>query len=339
MRKFFVLNIIIALSFVFAYGCGDKKDDKTLNDKTATDLIKKDSITGKQVVTLKYAVKKGDKFSYKMVAKTSNMEKSPATEDKEMKQENEINYFYTKEVNDVDAAGIISYKMVFDSIFITSSMGEQSIKYNSNVNDSVRKNPAFVQYNSVVKNPFFIRVGSNGEITDVYGLEVIYDSLFKALGDTLKEAEKEEIRQSFGKESVKEILQQEYQICPKEPLPVDSNWVKTYNTTVLFFDVVNNAKYTLKGIENKDGQSIANIEAILNVEFKNKEVTEKGMKVTVVNAETSGNGKISFNLNRGCISYKETNTNLKLELKLSAQGQTANSTQAVSTNLVVTLLN
>ncbi len=338
MRKFFVLNIIIALAFVFVYGCGDKKDEKT-NDKSATDLVKKDSITGKQVATLKYVVKKGDKFNYKMVAKTSNMEKSPATEDKEIKQENEIVYFYSKEVNDVDAAGIISYKMVFDSISITSSMGEQNIRYNSNINDSVRQNPAFVQYNSVVKNPFYLRVGSNGEITDVYGLEAVYDSLFKALGDTLKEAEKEEIRQSFGKESIKEILQQEYQICPKEPLTVDSNWVKTYNTTVLFFEVVNNARYTLKGIENKDGQSIANIEALLNVEFKNKEVTEKGMKVTVQNAETTGNGKISFNLNRGCISYKETNTNLKLDLKLSAQGQTANSTQAVSTNLVVTLLN
>lgn len=339
MRKFFVLNILLALVLVIAYGCGDKKDEKTNNDKSANDLIKKDSISGKQLVTLKYVVKKGDKFSYKMVAKTSNMEKSPATEDKEVKQENQINYFYTKEVNDVDAAGIISYKMVFDSIIITSSMGEQSIRYNSNVNDSVKKNQAFIQYNSVIKNPFYLRVGSNGEITDVYGLEAVYDSLFKALGDTLKESEKEEIRQSFGKESIKEILQQEYQICPKEPLAVDSNWIKTYNTTVLFFEVVNNAKYTLKGIENKEGNSIANIEAILNVEFKNKEVTEKGMKVSVLNSETSGSGKISFNLNRGCISFKETNTNLKLELKLSAQGQSANSTQAVTTNLVVTLLN
>ncbi len=63
------------------------------------------------------------------------------------------------------------------------------------------------------------------------------------------------------------------------------------------------------------------------------------MTVKVENAETSGNGKISLNLNRGCIAYKETNTSLKLDLKLSAQGQSANSSQAVTTNLTVTLLN
>lgn len=341
MRKYFFLNFILAVLFVYIYGCGDKKDDKTNNNKDnkTSDLIKKDSISGKEVVQLKYVVKKGDKFNYKMVAKTSNMEKSPATEDKEVKQNNEINYYYSKEVNDVDAAGIISYKINFDSINITSSMGEQSIKYNSSVNDSVRQNPAFIQYNAVINNPFFIRVSPQGEITDVYGLEKIFEVLFKSLGDTLKEKDKQEIKQSFGEESIKEILQQEYQVCPTTPVAVDSNWTKSFNTTVLFFEVVNNAKYTLKSVEDKNGEKIANVEAALVVEFKSKEVKERGMQIKIENSETSGSGKISLNLNRGCISYKETNTNLKLDLKLSAQGQSANSTQAVTTYLTVTLLN
>lgn len=341
MRRYFVFYIIMAVIFVYVYGCGDKKDDKTgnNNNNTSTDLIKKDSITGKEMVQLKYVVKKGDKFYYKMVAKTSNMEKSPATEDKEVKQDNVINYYYSKEVNDVDPSGIISFRMNFDSINITSSMGDQSIKYNSNVNDSIRSNPAFIQYNAVINNPFFIRLNPSGEITDVYGLEKIYEVLFKSLGDTLKEAEKQEIKESFGEESIKEILQQEYQVCPTTPVAVDSNWAKSFNTTVLFFEVVNNAKYTLKSIEDKNGQKIANVDALLVVEFKSKEVKEKGMTVKVENAETSGNGKISLNLNRGCIAYKETNTSLKLDLKLSAQGQSANSSQAVTTNLTVTLLN
>lgn len=342
MRRYFVLNIIIAVIFTFVYGCGDKKDDKTgnnTNNTSTTDLIKKDSISGKEMAQLKYVVKKGDKFYYKMVAKTSNMEKSPATEDKEVKQDNEINYFYSKEVSDVDASGIISFRMNFDSITISSSMGDQSIKYNSNLNDSIRNNPAFLQYNTVINNPFFIRVNPAGEITEVYGMEKIYDVLFKALGDTLKEADKQQIKESFGEESIKEILQQEYQVCPQTPVAVDSNWTKSFNTTVLFFEVVNNAKYTLKSIEDKNGQKIANVDALLVVEFKTKEVKEKGMTVKVENAETSGNGKISLNLNRGCITFKETNTNLKLDMKLSAQGQSANSSQAVTTNLTVTLLN
>jgi len=338
MFKYIALGVFVA-AFVITAGCGDKKDDVTGDKTVTTDLVKKDSITGQQVVQLKYVVKKGDKFNYKMVAKTSNMEKSPATEDKEITQNNEINYFYSKEVNDVEPSGIISYKITFDSITIASSMGDQNIKYNSNVNDSVKQNPAFIQYNAVVANPFYIRVSALGEITSVYGLETIYDNLFKALGDTLKEADKQEIKESFGENSIKEILQQEYQICPSAPVAVDSSWTKSFTTAVLFFEVVNNAKYTLKGIENKDGSSIANIEAALNVEFKTREVNERGMKVKIEKDETGGNGKISLNLNRGCIVYKETMTNLKLDLKLSAQGQSANSSQAVTTNLYVTLLN
>jgi hypothetical protein len=340
MYKYFGLKLVLVVLMVYVYGCGDKKDDKINKDnKTTTDLVKKDSISGKEKLTLKYNVKKGDIFRYKMIAKTSNMEKSPATENKEVSQNNEINYFYSKEVTDVDGGGIISYKVNFDSILITSSMADQNIKYNSNVNDSIKQNPAFMQYNAVINNPFYMRVNPNGEISDVYGLEKVYETLFKSLGDTLKEADKQTIKEQFGEESIKEILQQEYQIAPKDPVAVDSSWTKAFSTAVLFFEVVNNAKYTLKSIETKDGQTLANIEALLNVEFKNKEVTEKGMKVAIENSETGGSGKITVNLNKGCVSFKETSTNLKLVLKLSAQGQTANSTQGVTTNLIVQLLN
>lgn len=340
MRKFFVIKIVLAVLMVYVYGCGDKKDDKKTGDNNTTNnLVKKDSVSGKDVVTIKYVVKKGDVFKYKMVAKTSNMEKSPATEDKEVSQNNEINYFYSKEVTDVDGSGIISYKVTFDSITIVSQMADQSIKYSSNVNDSIKQNPAFMQYNAVINNPFFIRVNANGEISEVYGMEKVYETLFKALGDTLKEADKQEIKSQFGEESIKEILQQEYQIAPPNPVAVDSSWAKSFSTAVLFFEVQNNAKYILKGVENKDGNTLANVEAQLNVEFKGKEVTEKGMKIAIENAETGGSGKITMNLTRGCVSYKETATNLKLVLKLSAQGQSALSTQGVTTNLTVQLLN
>lgn len=340
MHKLLILSTLFVIIFVFLNGCGDdKKEIKTDKNDSANNLIIKDSVSGKDIVTLKYIVKKGDKFYYKMVAKTTNSENSPATDNKEIQQNNEINYFYSKEVTDIDQNGIISFKVNFDSITISSSMEDQSIKYNSNVDDSVKKDPAFVQYNAVINNPFYTRVKPTGEITEVYGLENIYEKLFKALGDTLTQKEKAEIKQSFGEESIKEILQQEYQICPADGIPVDSSWVKSFNTSVLFFDVVNNAKYTLKSVEDSNGEKIANIEASLLVEFKTKEVKERGMTVKVENAETSGSGKIAFNLSRGCIKSKETTTNLKLELKLSAQGQSAKSVQGVTTSLSLTLLN
>jgi len=341
MYKLFAYVLLFAVFGFFLAGCGDKKDGKPdgQNDEKISSLIKKDSLTGKEKVQFKYIVKKGDKFSYRMVARTSTTENSPATEGKDVKQDNEINYFYTKEVQDVDQTGIITYKVAFDSITISAQMDDQTVKYDSNVNDTVKSNPAFIQYNAVIKEPFFIRVSEVGEISDVYGLEKIHENLFKALGDTLKEEDKASIKESFGEESIKEILQQEYQMFPREEIYTDSSWVKSYNTQILFFDVVNSAKYTFKGLEDKDGQKLARIKAALEVEFLSKEVKERGIKFVIVNSETGGSGKVSFNMSRGCIGSKETNTNLNIDLKLSAGGQTANSEQKVSTNLIVTLLN
>lgn len=333
-----ICAVYLAACFI---SCGKKDDSKTdgkRNDSLVNSLIRKDP-SGKDKVMMKYIVKKGDKLSYRMTAKTSTMDNSPATNGKDVVQDNEINYVYTKEATEVDGTGIITYRVNFDSISISAKQDSQFVVYKSNVKDSVQSNPAFLQYNSVVNVPFFIRVSAEGEITDVYGIEKIYENLFKALGDTLKEEEKAQIKESFGKEQIKEILQQEYQTFPKNEVPVDSNWVKTYNTQLLVFNIVNSAKYTLKGIEEKDGAKLCKIDAMLTVDFLNKEATEKGMKLSITNSETSGSGKITFNLTRGCITSKETMTTLKLDLKMTAQGQSANSKQSVITNLSVTLLN
>jgi hypothetical protein len=342
MYKSLALRLLVFALIIHVIGCSDKKDDKTsknTQDSIIASLITKDQATGKDKVQLKYIVNKGDKFSYKMIAKTSTSEKSPATEDKEVKQDNEINYFYSKEVDNVESSGIITYKVAYDSITIVSQMGDQIVKYDSNVNDSVKTNPAFLQYNAVLHEPFYIRVSPTGEITDVYGLEKIHENLFKAFGDTLKEEDKAQIKESFGKESIKEVLQQEYQMFPSQPVNVDSTWIKSYNTQILFFDVVNSAQYRLKGIEDKDGRKIANIEANLVVEFLNKEVKERGIKFNIEKSETSGRGKITFDLGRGCISNKETTTTLNLEMRMSAQGESAKSEQKVLTSLTITLLN
>jgi hypothetical protein len=173
----------------------------------------------------------------------------------------------------------------------------------------------------------------------MFGLEKIYENLFKELGDTLNEQEKGRVKEAFGKDAIIEIMQQEYQIFPGGEVLTDSSWVKTFTTMAIVFEVLNNAKYTFKGIEKKDGKVFANVEALLNVEFKTKEAKEGGIKLTLEDSETSGSGKIQVNLSRGCVHYKETATTLKMNMKLSAQGQTEKSQQGITTNIVVTLLN
>jgi hypothetical protein len=108
LRLIFVF--ILFISIVFFGGCDDKKDGKTDGgelDSVAASLIKKDSVSGKERVLLKYVVKPGDKMRYKIFVKTSRTAKGTATNDQEQKEENLMNYFYTKVVKDVDGSGFV----------------------------------------------------------------------------------------------------------------------------------------------------------------------------------------------------------------------------------------
>ncbi len=343
MSKHALISIILILIFSFIISCGNKKDEKVSDNKDSSgvaNLIKKDPISGKDKVQPKYIVQKGSKFFYKLTEKNSVSQKGTVTQNKEVLQTSENNYYYTKEVTDIDGSGIITYKVKYDSIIMSAKMDTQVVSYNSNVKDTTTMNGALVKmYSSMINEPFYIRVSPEGEITDVYGLEKIHENIFKALGDTLNDQEKAQVKDSFGKDAIKEVLQQEYQVFPKQEVSVDSSWTRSYNTALSVFEVVNSAKYTLKSIENKNNQYVFNIDAGLNVEFLKKEVQEKGIKFTVENSETSGNGKIVFNFSRGCITSKETTTAVTLGVRMSSQGQTAKNEEKVTSTTSVALLN
>src|SRR5260221_13332305 len=100
MYKSLAIKLILSVLLVYAIGCGDKKDDKKTDDKKSnTDgklvvPVIKDSVSGKEKVLFKYALNNDDKFSYRMEASTNNSENSPATQGKDEKQDNSINYYY-----------------------------------------------------------------------------------------------------------------------------------------------------------------------------------------------------------------------------------------------------
>ncbi|MGB3018960.1 MAG: DUF6263 family protein, partial [Ignavibacteria bacterium] len=207
LRKLSAPLILIAFAVALSSytGCDKKETDikETNNSKGSgetSELLKKDEKGTR--VNLIVKPKKGDVFRYKINAKTSSSEKSPLTGDKEMSSDQDINYFYTEEVNDISSAGIVTYKIRFDSINIVSGIksadSSVSMTYNSNIKDSSYSKPEFLQYNAIMGEEFFARVSPQGEISDIYGLETVYEKIFKGLGDTLSPEQKNELKESFG---------------------------------------------------------------------------------------------------------------------------------------------
>ncbi|HMS32705.1 MAG TPA: DUF6263 family protein [Ignavibacteria bacterium] len=339
--------LIMFISFAIITGCGKKDDPKDVNSKgdnksgsPNADLVVKDDKGTK--ITLDLKPKKNDVFKYKMNALTTSKEISPMSGDKELVSTQDINYYYSEEVNDVSSAGIITYKIKFDSINILSTVtsGDSSVKvyYNSNVKDSIYGKPDFIQYNSIMNEEFFARVTPKGEISEIYGLEKVYENMFKSLGDTLDAAQKESLKSSFGKEAIQAVLQQQFQIFPDNPVYKDSTWSRSYDTQIMIFPVRNILSYKLNDIKEENNQYTIKIDADLAVDFMKKEIKDEKMTYKIEDAKTGGKGTVEFNLSKGCVTGKQTSTNIDIGMKLSAGGQSVKTSQNVTTALSIQLL-
>ena len=333
----FSVLIIVFLAF---QSCNDKDKETNNNSKGNADLIIKDDKGEK--VNLKLRPEVGDTLRYKMIANTLSDEKSPATKDQDLHTEQLMTYYYTQEVAEISEAGVITYKMKYDSIRIESKVSAKdstiSEVYNSNVEDSIHALPDFIQYNALIGEYFKLRVSDLGEVYDVYELENIHEKIFKSLGDTLTPQEKATIKESMGSDALKSIIQNQYQKFPEHEVYKDSSWTFTSETSLLIFPIKNLLSYKLLDIKEEDGNYILTIDAALGIEFISKEQKEKDLTIKLTNSNTGGKGTVFFNLSRGCIAKKETSTNIELDMKLSAQGQSANSLQKRTTSLTVELL-
>jgi hypothetical protein len=347
LRKLSAPSMLIIFAFVvISYSGCDKKetDNKEVSNSKGSgetsELLKKDEKGTK--VNLIVKPKKGDVFRYKINAKTSSSEKSPLTGDKEMSSDQDINYFYTEEVNDISSAGIVTYKIRFDSINIVSGIksadSSVSMTYNSNIKDSSYSKPEFLQYNAIMNEEFFARVSPQGEISDIYGLETVYEKIFKGLGDTLSPEQKNELKDSFGQEAIKAVIQQQFQMFPQSEVYKDSTWSRSYETQILIFPVKNILTYKISDIKEEKASTLLTIDADLAVEFMEKEFKDKGMTYKAEEISTGGRGKIVYDITKGCVVNKETSTNIDLGLKLSARGQSIMTSQKVKTELKVQLL-
>lgn len=342
MRKLSILflSLFFISSIITLTSCNKKEEGTKPESKANVNEYVKSDASG-QKVTLKYFPKQGDKFRYKMTAKTSSSEKSPGTGNEEVASEQSMIYYYSQEVSEISASGYITFKMKYDSIIITEKImsNDSSISqtFNSNIKDSVASKIDFIQYNALAGQEFKFRVSPKGEISEVIELEQIHEKIFKALGDTLKADEKAKIKESMGSEALKSIIQNQFQKFPDQDVYKDSTWSFNNETNLSVFPIKNILSYKLNNV-NTDKNVIIDIIATLGIEFLSKEEKQQGMTIKLTNDEAGGTGTVSIDLTKGCVVKKETSTNINMGLKLSAQGQTANSKQTLKTNLLVELL-
>jgi hypothetical protein len=335
--------VIIVFSLFLGSSCNkDKVPEKKENagDSKNSDLVKQDEKGTK--VNIKIQPKAGDIFKYKMVKASSETNISPLTDNKEMVNAQSETYYFTQEVAEINESGVITYKMRYDSIIVTSkvSLGDSSktLTYNSNIKDTVSSMTEFIVYNNITNSNFKIRVSASGELYDVYELESIYDKVIKTLGDTLASREKEGVKENIHS-SMKDVISGQFQEFPKTEIYKDSVWSLTKTSDSPPFPFKNIITYKVKEIAKEGNDNFVTIEAVLAVEFINKENKTKEGTMKIENSDAGGKGTTKFNLSRGTLSKKETIQNINIDLLISTQGRKFKTKKKSSLSLNLDLLN
>jgi hypothetical protein len=340
MKKGLILFAVLIAGILLFNGCqksGEQKSDVKQN----ADLIVKDSAGEK--ITLKMRPKTGDVFRYKLHIEQNGSESSSLNKGNEIKNYQIMDLYFINEVMEINEAGIITYKVRYDSIMVNVGASNKdtsySLTYNSNVKDSVYKKSDFITFNTLIGNDFRVRVSPLGEVTTIYDLEKIQNIIYKEYGDTLETDEKEIVKKSL-EDQLKELTQTQYQMFPEKEVKKDSTWTSVQQTVLGSFPVENILNYTVTSIEEKENGYIIGLKAGLDFKILENTFREKttGINYKLEDVKGGGSGKIQFNLTRGCIESKETEKSLSATITASLKGQTATSAKTDVIKLKLELL-
>ncbi|HMQ69194.1 MAG TPA: DUF6263 family protein [Ignavibacteria bacterium] len=304
-----------------------------------SDLITKDE-TGTKV-NLRIIPILNDVLRYNIRSSTTSIEKSTETNDKKIISTEETNYFYTEEVFEISSAGIITFKIKFDSIIVVSTVlsdSEERTIYNSNMKNYIWSHPDFIHYSSFIHEDFFIRVSSKGEVTSTYGMEKMYENLYSAIGDTLTINQKEDLKNYYNQDYFINILQSQFQIFPEKTIYEDYGWVRSFESEIFAFPIRNDFNYKLTDIKQNSDEYIVTVDAGLSIKVLDKKVNDEDISYELQNSAFSGKANYDFNLSRGCLVNKLSETSIELKLKISDNTDSIQSYFAVKNYLSVILL-
>ena len=318
MKKILVVAVITVLLF----GCG-KKEDKNENvaqkDSTGVFQTVKDTNPPKQV-SLSYTLAKNDHYRYRLttISNSTKTIKSDTTINQNIKQK--TTYVFEMEVVDVDTDSIMDIKAQINSVNLEADANGQKFTYNSEANLDSSERKQYMEYEAILKIPFYFRLNPKGEITEIYRVDKILNKFLELqnLEDSVTADMKKQLQYNITEGALKPLLVQMFRILPTNPVAKDSVWTNKYTSQLAVFQIFNTAKYKIIDFEKSNDSKYAVIDAGLDIVAKGKnKVSEKGINYDFKTPEADANGKIYFNLAKGLIEKSKTTTKLKLTMAMS----------------------
>ncbi len=333
--------ILILLTGLLFFGCGENtKEQKPEEQKDqftfdTTDIKASPVDNPDQSFYLRYKLEKGKTYSFRLTA-ISKDQQTISTKDtlitQEMNQTMVYNMRFTP--TEVDADSTIEMEAVITSVKVDGTFGNEPVSYQSGATKDSADIVKFAQYESLIKNSFDVRVSKLGELLDIYRADKIVNRLLDIKGytDSLKTEEKTTLKNDITEGLLKPMLSQVFRKMPVHKMSIDSTWkVDQAPTQLMVFKAQNISTFKITGMENLNGDLIADIEAGLKTKFTGQnKMTDRGIKYEFEQPEATGGGKVYFNVSKGLVQKTKLNTSVTLSYNMESQGQKGTKKELIS---------
>lgn len=348
MIKYFLAILFVSLLFVI--GCGEGTGNKPVDDKNKfafdSSDIKITPVNESNSFNIRYNFQKGETYKYRITTISSNKQliSGDTTINNYMKQT--LNYLVDLTVDKVEPDSVMEISCNIHSFKIDADLNGDTIYYESGITKDSTIEKDIAQYEALLNNPFGVRLSNRGEILEIFRVDKIVTTLIDkaGYGDSLTAENKLTIKESITSGLLKPLLLQIMRELPAEKVAKDSTWeFSQEKSQLLVFQIGYKTKYALKNIGMYDSEKLAEIDGSLETEITgDTKLTEGQINYEFQKPKTWANGKIYFNLEKGCVQKSRTNTKMELNYSMqmpSPKGiQKANRIESVITTNIVELL-
>lgn len=333
-----IVLIFCILCIEFFWGCGKKENENKVVDLNNSVKEQKINYKNGDEYSFKYGFTKGKVLKYKILSKSQNIQTQG---DQSQTSNIEIQYILSVEPTEIDSSGECILKVKFNSIKVNATLGNQTISYDSeNPADTIKKkNPAFAEYVAFQHSDYYLRLGANGEVLEIFRVDNILKNILGENSDNINDNLKNRLRANV-EDQLKNISQQMFQYLPEKSQRINSTWSKTTVEKLGEDDAKNIAQYHFMKVENRNNKEIAVINADLQSETKKRQSVEnKGTKYEFDKPKIFGTGLIEFDLENGIVLKRDLKTNVILGMTVSQGAKIIKVQSKVNNSVLIELIN
>jgi len=319
-------HLLILLSFTLIIAGCKKEADKPVDTKDlyATDTTEIKAVpleNQNELFYINYKLEKGEEYNYRLTNIAENSQTVNANDTLlTQKVKQTLTYLIKLKVLDIDVDSIYEVAFNITSVKLEADANGQKFYYESSTSKDSMDRVRYSEYVSVLNNPFNVRVSKIGEVVEIYKADRIINEFVKLKGvaDSISAAEKDYLKKDMIERALKPLVVQVFRQLPDKIMSKDSLWTNPQEPTKLMvFQVQNTSTYKVKSLELFNNDKIAVIDAGLKTNISgNNKVTERGTTYVFNKPVTFAEGKIYFNLTKGCVQKSKTNSRIQISYSM-----------------------